>query len=81
MLPEGTLGRVRLDGWEVPPLFREIQSLGHLPEDEMWRTFNMGVGMICVMEAEPAARAVAELGCFPVGEVLAGTGRDRVVLA
>ncbi len=81
VLPEGTVAEVRVEGWTVPPLFREIQRLGRLAEDEMWRTFNMGVGMICVMEAQSAARAVSELGCFPVGEVTAGTGRDRVVLA
>ena len=80
VLPPGLAGRVERRGWEVPPLFREIQRLGSLPADEMWRTFNMGVGMICVVDPSTAARAAAELGCFAVGEVVPSSGRDRVVL-
>ena len=48
VLPEGLGADVRLDSWEVPPLFRLIQERGGVGEDEMLRVFNMGVGMIVV---------------------------------
>ena len=44
--------------WAVPGLFRELQALGRVPEDEMWRTFNMGIGMVAVVRAESAELAL-----------------------
>jgi phosphoribosylformylglycinamidine cyclo-ligase len=49
VLPEGLGARVRRSAWSVPPLFRLIQQGGQISDEEMYRTFNMGVGMILVV--------------------------------
>ncbi|HEU4613738.1 MAG TPA: AIR synthase-related protein, partial [Kofleriaceae bacterium] len=54
--------------WEVPPILKLIASAG-VADDEMRRTFNMGIGMIIVVPADAAARTV---------ELLAGS-RARIV--
>jgi phosphoribosylformylglycinamidine cyclo-ligase len=52
VLPQGLGARVRKGAWEVPPLFRCIQESGAVSEEEMFRTFNMGIGMIVVVSPE-----------------------------
>lgn len=49
VLPEGLGARIRRGSWPVPPIFRLIQRGGSVPDDEMYRTFNMGVGMIAIV--------------------------------
>jgi phosphoribosylformylglycinamidine cyclo-ligase len=49
VLPPGLGARLRRGSWEVPPLFRLIQEKGAVPDDEMHRVFNMGVGMVLVV--------------------------------
>ena len=56
VLPEGLGARIRRGAWQVPPLFRLIQKGGSIPDDEMFRTFNMGVGMIAVVAPGGPAR-------------------------
>jgi len=52
VLPDGLRARIRRGSWEIPPLFRLIQSGGRVDEVEMFRTFNMGIGMAVVVAAE-----------------------------
>ena len=61
ILQKGLCAQVQLDTWEVPPLFRHLQELGSVDRDEMFRTFNMGIGMIVVVPAELAKTAKAIL--------------------
>ena len=49
ILPRGLDAAVDLSGWQVPPLFTHLQHLGNVTQDEMFRTFNMGIGMIAVV--------------------------------
>ncbi len=49
VLPGGLGARIRRDSWSVPPLFRLIQQGGGVSDDEMYRTFNMGIGMVVVV--------------------------------
>lgn len=49
VLPQGLGARVRTSAWPVPPLFGLIQSGGKVPHAEMYRTFNMGIGMVAVV--------------------------------
>jgi phosphoribosylformylglycinamidine cyclo-ligase len=48
VLPEGTAARIERAAWEVPVLFRWLQRHGAVPEEDMLRTFNMGIGLILV---------------------------------
>ena len=58
VLPDRCRAVVTRGSWEVPALFREIQTLGRVVEEEMWRTFNMGVGLVAVVRAESADLAL-----------------------
>jgi phosphoribosylformylglycinamidine cyclo-ligase len=76
----GGLG-ARLDpgSWEEPAVFGLIRSLGSVPEDEMRRVFNIGVGFCAVVapeEAEPGLDALRESGCdaWRIGRVVEGGG-------
>jgi len=61
ILPRGTAAVVDLANWTVPPLFEHLQHLGDVEQDEMMRTFNMGIGMIVVVRAENVKKAKAVL--------------------
>jgi phosphoribosylformylglycinamidine cyclo-ligase len=52
VLPDGLGARVRKSAWSVPPLFRLIAKGGGVAEDEMYRTFNMGIGMVMIVSPE-----------------------------
>jgi phosphoribosylformylglycinamidine cyclo-ligase len=79
VLPQGLGARIRLDSWHVPNLFRVLQEEGRVEESEMYRAFNMGVGMMAVVAPEEAAGVVEALGrsgeeAWVVGEVIRGSG-------
>lgn len=57
VLPEHIQAVVRRDAWTIPPLFDWLRKLGNVAEDEMFRVFNMGIGMILVV-APSSANAV-----------------------
>lgn len=88
MLPEGCGARIATDAWEVPPVFTTLQRLGDVPREDMFRTFNMGIGMVAAVRAERADdlaeewRAAGEQ-VFALGEVVevAASGSDRIELA
>ncbi len=79
VLPDGLGARVRRAAWSVPPLFRLIQKGGGVPEDEMYRTFNMGIGMILVVspadlhDVEHSLERRGETS-FVIGSVVPGAG-------
>jgi phosphoribosylformylglycinamidine cyclo-ligase len=81
ILPDGLASRLRRGSWPVQPIFGLIQERGNVAEDEMYRTFNMGLGMImaCAPEDVEAVREqVPE--ALVVGEVIAQKGERRVVI-
>jgi phosphoribosylformylglycinamidine cyclo-ligase len=49
VLPRGTAAAIELGSWPVLPIFEHLQVLGNVPQDEMLRTFNMGLGMLLVV--------------------------------
>jgi phosphoribosylformylglycinamidine cyclo-ligase len=78
VLPHGTAAVVDRSRWEVPPVFRWLQEAGHVPSDEMMRTFNMGIGMILVTAHDRAEQVLEELAARGgrearvIGEIVAG---------
>jgi phosphoribosylformylglycinamidine cyclo-ligase len=82
ILPRGTGAVVDLASWAPPPLFEHLRQLGNVDQDEMLRTFNMGIGMIVVVPAEEVKKAKAILNranerhCV-IGRVMRG---DRKVI-
>lgn len=66
--------------WEVPNLFRVLAEAGGVARDEMFRAFNMGVGMVVITDAAGAAQVrasatAAGVESWMLGEVVSGTGR------
>jgi phosphoribosylformylglycinamidine cyclo-ligase len=79
VLPDGLGARLRSGSWEVPPLFRLIQKGGAVSDEEMVRTFNMGIGMVVVVspgnlhDVEHSLERKGETS-FVIGSVVAGSG-------
>jgi len=61
VLPAGCAARVRLGAWKVPGIFRLLARLGAVADDEMFRTFNMGIGFVLVVAARDTDRVLAQL--------------------
>jgi phosphoribosylformylglycinamidine cyclo-ligase len=61
ILPKGMGALIDRASWTVPPLFEHLQQLGNVEDDEMLRTFNMGIGLIAVIPAEKIKKAKAVL--------------------
>jgi phosphoribosylformylglycinamidine synthase I len=75
ILPAGCQARIDTQAWAVPPLFELIARLGKIERDEMYRTFNMGVGMVLALAPDVVAearRVLPEL--LTVGTVAEGSG-------
>ena len=80
ILPRGRKAVFRRDAWKRPALFAEIQNRGGVPEAEMWRTFNMGLGMVVVIRPdslELAKRILPQARL--VGEIVAGKREVEIV--
>jgi phosphoribosylformylglycinamidine cyclo-ligase len=80
VLPEGLAARVRRGSWPVPGEFAAMQRIGGVAEDEMFRTFNMGIGMVAIVGPDEAERVKTQLDAagerhWRIGEIIAGDGR------
>ena len=74
-LPRGTHAKIRFDDVRVLPIFNLIQQEGNIPQHDMYNTFNMGVGMVLVLDREAAEVALAEIeGSYILGTVAEGEG-------
>ena len=58
MLPDGLKAVIHKGTWEVLPIFDIMQEKGNIPEEDMYNTFNMGIGMIVAVDADKADAAV-----------------------
>jgi phosphoribosylaminoimidazole synthetase len=73
VLPDGLGVRIASGCWPVPPLFRFIQEKGDIADREMYRVFNMGIGMIAIVAAREVDAALAGPDLiWRIGEVVAG---------
>ena len=61
VLPAGLTAEIQAASWTMPPLFGWLQAQGNVTNDEMYRTFNCGIGMAVIVAAEDAERATALL--------------------
>jgi len=87
VIPEGLMARLDRGAWGVPQVFLTLQRLGGIVDEQMFLTFNMGIGYLLVMEPEAAGEAAGLLTTMGervvrVGEIVpGGSQRDvRVVL-
>jgi len=83
VLPEGKAAQITKGSWPVSSIFKKIQRRGHIEESEMFRTFNMGIGMVLVLSPRTARRALtllAELGqkAWVIGELIEGNNTIEI---
>jgi len=77
MLPDALGARIHRSAWQPQPIFRLIQERGNIAEEEMYRTFNMGIGMVLAVAPDDAEAVRSRLPqALAVGEVVRGTGVD-----
>ena len=82
VLPKGTAAVIELGTWPILPIFEHLQKLGNVSEEEMLRTFNMGLGMLIVVPALKFKKAQTLLEragekFYSVGRIVKG---DRKVV-
>ena len=77
LLPEGCAIRIERSTWKPSPVFGWVQRLGQIEREEMFRVFNMGIGMVFVVRDDVADRLMQHLAelnetAYVMGEVIAG---------
>jgi len=85
-LPPSLDAIVDTTSWDIPNVFRVLESAGGVARDEMYRAFNMGVGLVVVADPADASsvlQSAADAGvrAWPLGEVAPGTGQVQLVAA
>lgn len=83
ILPEGTAVKIKKDSWREPSLFELMRRLGNVSEPEMYRTFNMGVGMVIVCAANDAEAIASHLRTqgetvYEIGNVVTGNREVQI---
>lgn len=80
ILPGNVSVKIDKKTWGVPGIFRLIQKKGNVPGEDMWRTFNMGVGFVIIVSRNQAKKALKILGknAVLIGKVV--KGRRKVLL-
>jgi phosphoribosylformylglycinamidine cyclo-ligase len=86
VVPDGLGLAIDSSSWKLPPVFDWLQREGKVPREEMWRTFNCGIGFTLILAPADvagvrAALAQSGLSSTPIGEVVAAAGDARVHIA
>lgn len=74
IIPSGLVAKIKKKSWEVPPIFKLIERIGEVKEEEMFRVFNMGIGFILVIPPSILDRVLSHLKgqaeiVWPMGEI------------
>ena len=77
ILPDYLNAQIEKTSWKIPRIFKLIQNKGNIPEDEMYHTFNMGIGMVLVLRPDKVSRTQSallkfNLKSFVIGEIVKG---------
>ncbi len=77
ILPEGVAVQINKESWPKPPIFSLIQEEGKISDEEMYRTFNMGIGMVLIVSQNGASKMINELkmtryDSYIIGRVIKG---------
>ena len=84
ILPDNVNARINKNSWNVPQIFRLIQNRGNIADKEMYRTLNMGVGMVLIVEANAAKAIILKLSelkikSWHIGEVAEGKKEIEII--
>jgi phosphoribosylformylglycinamidine cyclo-ligase len=82
-LPDTLDASIDASSWEIPNLFLQLERAGQVARAEMYRTFNMGIGMVVITDeagaaAVEASAASANLAAYRIGRIVRGSGQVRI---
>ncbi len=77
VMPAGTYAHIDATSWQTPAVFDWLQQQGNINDEEMYRTFNCGLGMVVVVDAADAGQALAHLQADEVEATLIGRIETR----
>lgn len=81
VLPKYLGAEIHIDKWQIPPLFQHIQKDGNVPMDQMYRVFNMGIGMLIITSPDHAdlLKSIINEGVWQIGKLVAGEKSVRLI--
>jgi len=84
VLPRGTAVSVDKAGWRVPAIFRTIKKRAGLEDEQMYRTFNMGIGMVLFVDGKDVSEAIkcikgSGARAYDIGEVIKWARREVII--
>ncbi|MGH9914425.1 MAG: AIR synthase-related protein, partial [Pyrinomonadaceae bacterium] len=79
----GTAVRIERGSWPILPVFNLMQEIGNVADHEMYRSFNMGLGMVIICGADEVGKLQSHLlahntNCYAIGEVVPGEGNVTI---
>ena len=79
-LPDHLSAKIDKAALQIPPIFNMLQRMGNISEHDMFNTYNMGVGMVAIVDKNDVDKAIAALDCdaYVIGEIV--EGGERVAL-
>lgn len=85
MLPENVQAHIQLGSWPVLPIFQTMQTIGKIPEGDMYEIFNMGIGMVLSVAPEKVPEVLAVLlenneKGYVIGSVISKESEEKVIL-
>jgi phosphoribosylformylglycinamidine cyclo-ligase len=85
IIPQGMAIEIEKDSWDVPWIFKLIRKKGNIDDREMYRTLNMGIGMVLVLSKKDVDRAQGVLRrcgvrSYVIGKVVRGHGREVKII-
>jgi phosphoribosylformylglycinamidine cyclo-ligase len=84
ILPDGTAAEIIAGSWPILPVFKLLAKIGNVPDQEMRRTFNMGIGMVVVVSASQAEMVRAHFDAqgdahYDIGQIVDGSRTVSIV--
>jgi phosphoribosylformylglycinamidine cyclo-ligase len=84
ILPSNCDAKIFIDSWKVPPVFNFIQNIGDIETPEMYKVFNMGIGMVLVVSKQEVKKILRNLSnlketAYHIGEISSGKGRVQLL--
>ena len=70
ILPQGRRAKLKKKSWPIPPIFHVMQQIGNVEGQEMYTTFNMGIGMVLVCDQINAREIMKSQNVYQIGEIV-----------
>ncbi len=75
VLPKNVNAVIELGSWPISPLFKLLADTANVSNEELYQTFNMGIGMIAIVDSKHAEQAAKLIKGIPIGTIRKGTGK------